>query len=122
MSYVPLMALRASQGLATSAAVGALVVSAALPALGSAAVVRFEVPIVVTSAGDRLVTAHYRFCNAVVGIEPLVGNFATGAIFGARLRRGHTEILWTAAFVVALLQYLRPIAFVPDSGHQTGIA
>ncbi|MDM4140944.1 MULTISPECIES: hypothetical protein [Mycobacterium] len=90
---MPLMVLPVSQGLATSAAFGALVVSAALLVLGSAAVIPLEMPIVATSGGNRLVTTHYRFCNSMLGISPLIGNSATRVIFGVVLRWNRTAIL-----------------------------
>ncbi|KEP41958.1 MFS transporter [Mycobacterium kansasii] len=105
-SFVPLIVVPDGQRLGTPAAVGALLVSAALLAVGSAAVFPFEMDTVVTLAGDRLVATHYGFYNTIVGVGILIGNLATGALFDATHRMGVGELLWAALILVGIISAL----------------
>ena len=70
-----------------SAAILALVVAAALLAVGSAAVFPFEMDTVVSLANNRLVGTHYGFYNTIVGIGMALGAFFSGWVvdsYGAR--------------------------------------
>ncbi|KAA1244761.1 MFS transporter [Mycobacterium simiae] len=99
-SFVPLAVVPDGQRLGTATAVGALLISAALLAIGSAAVFPFEMDTVVALAGNRLVGTHYGFYNTIVGTGILIGNLATGAAFGAAQRLGAGALVWTALALV----------------------
>ncbi|WP_082632482.1 MFS transporter [Mycobacterium kyorinense] len=101
-SFVPLIIVPDTQRLGAAAAVGALLLSAALLALGSAAVFPFEMDTVVALAGGRLVATHYGFYNTIVGAGILLGNLATGSLFGATHRLGVGELLWAALTFVGV--------------------
>ncbi|TLG08832.1 MFS transporter [Nocardia cyriacigeorgica] len=92
VAFLPLAAVPSSNPFGSAAAYAALLVSAALLAVGTAAVFPFEMDTVVSLAGDRLVATHYGFYNTIVGIGILLGNLATGAVFGAA-RDASSEIL-----------------------------
>ena len=85
------------------AAITALLVSAALPAVGSAAVFPFEMDTVVALSGGRLVGTHYGFYNTIVGIGILAGNLATGAAMGAARNLGVGELVWGGLVFVGVL-------------------
>lgn len=85
---------------------GALLVSAALLAVGSAAVFPFEMDTVVSLAGGKLVATHYGFYNTIVGVGILVGNLATGSVLSAVRRIGFSEILWAALILVGVIAAL----------------
>lgn len=93
-SFVPLLVIPDGQRFGTPAAVGALLISAALLAIGSAAIFPFEMDTVVSLAGNRLVGTHYGFYNTIVGAGILIGNLATGAAFGAAHRLGAGALVW----------------------------
>lgn len=85
------------------AAVAALLMTAALLAVGSAAVYPFEMDTVVSLAGDRLVATYYGFYNTIVGVGILVGNLATGALMQMARTAGWPELIWAALTVISLL-------------------
>ncbi|WP_420873841.1 MFS transporter [Nocardia huaxiensis] len=89
-SFVPLVIIPTSTVFGVQAAIGALLLSAALLAVGTAAVFPFEMDTVVELAGNRLVATHYGFYNTIVGIGILIGNLATGAVVGAA-RAAHAD-------------------------------
>jgi MFS family permease len=84
-------------------AVAALLLTAALLAVGSAAVYPFEMDTVVSLAGDRLVATYYGFYNTIVGIGILVGNLATGALMETARRAGRPELVWVSLTTISLL-------------------
>ncbi|ALG15291.1 MFS transporter [Kibdelosporangium phytohabitans] len=59
----------------------ALIVSAALLALGTAVVFPFEMDTIVRLSGDRLVATHYGFYNTIVGVGIMLGNLFAGTVF-----------------------------------------
>ena len=85
------------------AAVAALLLTAALLAVGSAAVYPFEMDTVVSLAGDRLVATYYGFYNTIVGVGILVGNLATGALMETAYEAGRPELIWLALATISLL-------------------
>ncbi|MET8795705.1 MFS transporter [Nocardia sp. NPDC004568] len=102
-AFVPLALIPVPGRFGAWAAVAALLVSAAVLAVGTAAVFPFEMDTVVTLAGDRLVATYYGFYNSVVGIGILIGNLATGAVFGAA-RAAHAEVLvWVGLSLIGAL-------------------
>ena len=62
------------------AAVIALVVAAAVLAVGSAAVFTFEMDTVVSLADNRLVGTHYGFYNTIIGIGILAENWPPAVV------------------------------------------
>lgn len=101
-SFVPLIVIPDTGRLGTAAAVGALLLTAALLAIGSAAVFPFEMDTVVALAAGRLVATHYGFYNTIVGAGILIGNLATGSLFALTHRVGNGEPLWAALALVGL--------------------
>ena len=85
------------------AAVAALLLTAALLAVGSAAIYPFEMDTVVSLAGDRLVATYYGFYNTIVGVGILVGNLATGALMETARHAGRPELVWVSLTAISLL-------------------
>ncbi|GAT10604.1 transporter [Mycolicibacterium novocastrense] len=102
-SFVPLLLIPNDGRLGAAAAVVALLVSAALLAVGSAAIFPFEMDTVVSLASNRLVATHYGFYNTIVGVGILVGNLATGALFQAARSAGADALLWGGLALIGLL-------------------
>jgi len=105
-AFVPLTVVPDGERFGLAPAVGALLVSAALLAVGSAAVFPFEMDTVVSLAGGKLVATHYGFYNTIVGVGILVGNLATGSVLSAVRRIGFSEILWAALILVGVIAAL----------------
>ncbi len=105
-SFLPLAVVPDAQRFGTTAAVGALLVVAALLAIGTAAVFPFEMDTVVALSGDRLMATHYGFYNTVVGIGILVGNLATGAVVGAARAAGVDWAVWSGMAVIGAVAAL----------------
>lgn len=74
--------------------------TAALLAVGTAAVFPFEMDTVVALSGGKLVATHYGFYNTVIGIGILLGNLGTGAVFGFLSEAGLGALIWVALSVV----------------------
>lgn len=94
VSFLPLAIVPGPQRFGVVAAVAALLVTAALLAVGTAAVFPFEMDTVVSLAEGRLVATHYGFYNTVVGVGILGGNLATGAVVGAAHAAGVEWAVW----------------------------
>lgn len=105
-SFLPLTIVPDSQRFGAVAAVAALLVSAAMLAVGSAAVFPFEMETVVVLAGGRLVATHYGFYNTIVGAGILIGNLATGAAMSAARRLGAGELLWGGLVLLGVIAAL----------------
>ncbi|KUI22241.1 MFS transporter [Mycobacterium sp. GA-1285] len=88
------------------AAVSALLLGAAVLAVGSAAVFPFEMDTVVSLAGGRLIATHYGFYNTIVGIGILVGNLGTGALMQRAADAGSAELTWIVLSTIGLLAAL----------------
>jgi MFS family permease len=106
VSFVPLLVVPNSGRFGAAAAIVALLVSAALLAVGSAAVFPFEMDTVVSLAGNHLVATHYGFYNTIVGVGILIGNLATGALLQAARDAGADELLWGGMALVGLVAAL----------------
>ena len=102
VAFVPLVVVPSSRLLGSWAAAAALLLTAALLAIGTAAVFPFEMDTVVALAGGRLVATHYGFYNTIVGIGILVGNLGTGAVFGLVHNAGLDALIWVALTAVGL--------------------
>ncbi len=98
-AFVPLVVVPDSR-FGTWAAVAALLVTAAMLAVGTAAVFPFEMDTVVSLSGGRLVATHYGFYNTVVGVGILLGNLGTGWAWGVAQRAGAGELLWVGLLLV----------------------
>lgn len=118
ISFVPLMVVPNSGRFGTIAAIVALLASAALLAVGSAAVFPFEMDTVVSLAGNRLVATHYGFYNTIVGVGILAGNLATGALLQAARDAGADELLWGGLALVGLVAALA-LHRLDRNGHLT---
>jgi MFS family permease len=116
VSFVPLMIVPNNGRFGTIAAIVALLASAALLAVGSAAVFPFEMDTVVSLAGNRLVATHYGFYNTIVGVGILAGNLATGALLQAARNAGADEALWGGLALVGLAAALA-LHRLDRSGH-----
>ncbi|WP_333895289.1 MFS transporter [Mycolicibacterium gadium] len=103
ISFVPLAVLPDADRFGTAAAVGALIVSAGLLAVGSAAVFPFEMDTVVSLSNGRLVATHYGFYNTIIGVGILFGNLAAGSILGAARDIGWSELVWAGLIVIGVL-------------------
>ncbi|GAA2777790.1 MFS transporter [Mycolicibacterium pallens] len=101
-SFLPLLLIPNSGRFGGAAAVVVLLATAALLAIGSAAVFPFEMEMVVSLAGNNLVATHYGFYNTIVGVGILIGNLTTGAVMQATRDAGASELLWGTLAVIGL--------------------
>ncbi len=102
LSFLPLILLPDNR-FSAGVAIGALLVSAAVLAIGSAAVFPFEMDTVVGLSGGRLVGTHYGFYSTIVGVGILVGNVAVGALIEAANARGAGVLVWSALALTGLI-------------------
>lgn len=102
-AFVPLAIVPDDQHFGHLSAIAALLVSAALLAIGSAAVFPVEMDTVVSLAGGRRVATHYGFYNTIVGGGILVGNLATGAMMGAARQAHVGQLVWIGLVVVGII-------------------
>lgn len=103
LSFTPMIALPDHSRAGSAAAVVALLVGAAVLAIGSAAVFPFEMDTVVSLADNRLVATHYGFYNTIVGVGILLGNLATGTLMQWAADAGAPEAIWLALTAIGLL-------------------
>lgn len=122
-AFTPMIAVPNVERWGGVAAAIALVVAAAVLAVGSAAVFPFEMDTVVSLAENRLVGTHYGFYNTIVGIGILAGNLATGALMQAARDAGRDEVVWIVLTAIgliaaaALYRLDRTGRLVPDSAR-----
>lgn len=114
-SFVPLVLIPDAARFGSIAAVAALLISAGMLAVGSAAVFLFEMETVVALAGGRLVATHYGFYNTIVGIGILVGNLATGSLMGVARQLGASGLLWAGLVLVGAIAAVA--LYRLDRGH-----
>ncbi|MFH5227557.1 MFS transporter [Antrihabitans spumae] len=100
VAFVPLVVVPTNDVFGSWAGATALLLTAALLAVGTAAVFPFEMDTVVALAGGRIVATHYGFYNTIVGIGILAGNLGTGAVFGVVHDAGLDALIWIALTVV----------------------
>lgn len=103
VSFLPLVIVPGPHRFGPGAAVGALMLAAALLAIGTAAVFPFEMDTVVSLADGKLVATHYGFYNTVVGVGILAGNLATGAVVGAARAAGADWAVWAGLTVIGVV-------------------
>lgn len=82
-AFLPLLAAEGFSGepgttIETVVGVSALILAAAILALGTAIVFPFEMDTIVSLSGGRLVATHYGLYNTVCGVGVLLGNLGTG--------------------------------------------
>jgi MFS family permease len=106
VSFTPMIAFPDDSRAGQVVAVTALLLGAAVLAVGSAAVFPFEMDTVVSLADGRLVGTHYGFYNTIVGIGILVGNLATGTLMQQAVEAGAPELIWVGMTVVGVLAAL----------------
>lgn len=99
-SFAPLALVPNAQRFGTAAGVTALLLSAGLLAVASAALFPFEMRTVVTLSRDRLVATHYGFYSTIVGVGILAGNLAVGALMNVAHRWNAGEIVWGALILL----------------------
>ncbi|WP_084759550.1 MFS transporter [Nocardia mangyaensis] len=117
-AFLPLALVPEPDGVGPVVAAGALLVSAAVLALGTAAVFPFEMDTVVSMADGKLVATHYGFYNTIVGVAILVGNLATGAVLGAARSAGADRLVWLGiALIGALTAVAVGRALRPERGR-----
>ncbi|KPN48130.1 MFS transporter [Mycobacterium intracellulare] len=102
VSFLPLIAIPDRHRFGAIPAVAALLITAALLAVGSAAIFPFEMDTVVSLA-DRLMATHYGLYNTIIGTGILVGNLATGAVIDAARRVGVDELLWAGLILIGII-------------------
>ncbi|MGO4616097.1 MFS transporter [Nocardia sp. 2YAB30] len=83
-------------------AVGALLLTAAVLGVGTAAVFPFEMDTVVALSGNRLVATHYGLYNTIVGIGVLLGNLGIGTLLDATRAAGMSSLAWAALIAVGV--------------------
>ena len=102
-AFVPLMLLPTAASAGQLAAIGALLLAAALLAVGTIATFPFEMDTVVRLARNRLVATHYGLYNTIVGVGILAGNLLTGSIFGYTQQHGKPALLWVSLTAIGLV-------------------
>ncbi|MDN5750095.1 MAG: MFS transporter [Pseudonocardia sp.] len=105
-------------GAATAVGVSALLLAAAVLALGTAVVFPFEMDTIVALSGDRLVATHYGLYNTVCGVGILLGNLGTGWVLGAARSAGLPAAPWLVLAAIGLacaiaLRALRRAGLLP---------
>ncbi|MEV5652613.1 MFS transporter [Nocardia sp. NPDC052254] len=98
--FLPLLLVPGPRPFGTATAVVALLVSAAILAVGTAAVFPFEMDTVVSLSGGNLVATHYGFYNTIVGVGILIGNLATGVVLGAARSAGLEALVWAGLVAI----------------------
>ena len=115
-AFLPLFIVPDAQRFSLIPAIGALVLSVAVLAVGSAAVFPFEMDTVVSLSGGRLVATHYGFYNTHRG----GGNPRRQSRhrFGLRGGRdaGAPELVWAGLIVIGLISALA-LYFLDRGGH-----
>lgn len=101
-AFLPLLAIPNAARFGTAAGVVALLLSAALVAIASAALFPFEMRTVVALSGDKLVATHYGFYSTIVGVGILIGNPAVGFLMSMAHRLGADELVWGGLILVGL--------------------
>ncbi len=101
-AFVPLM-LVPTAAAGSVPAIAALLLTAALLAVGTIATFPFEMDTVVRLAGNRLVATHYGLYNTIVGVGILAGNLLTGSIFGYTQQHGKPALLWVSLTGIGLV-------------------
>lgn len=105
-AFVPLALVPGPELFGKPCAIAVLLLSAALLAIGAAAVFPFEMETVVGLAGGTRVATHYGWYNTVVGMGILVGNLTTGTVVGTFRAIGAAWAVWAGLTTIGLLAAL----------------
>ncbi|MFE0019711.1 MDR family MFS transporter [Amycolatopsis sp. NPDC059021] len=84
-------------------AAAALLLTAALLALGTAAIFPFEMDTIIGLSGERLVATHYGFYNTIVGVGILLGNLFTGSVFDLARAAGYPWLPWAGLALLGVV-------------------
>ena len=103
VAFAPLVVFGEPAFAGRATAAGALLLSAALLAVGTAIVFPFEMDTIVALSGGRLVGTHYGFYNTVVGVGILAGNLGTGALVGALRSAAAGTFVWVVLSSLGLI-------------------
>jgi len=106
VSFVPLAVIPNGGRFGTATAVTALLLSASLLAVASAALFPFEMRTVVALSDDKLVATHYGFYSTIVGVGILVGNLAVGSLMGVAHRLRADEMVWGGLILMGITTVL----------------
>ncbi|MGS2804844.1 MFS transporter [Nocardia sp. MW-W600-9] len=106
VAFVPLALVPGAAPFGTVAAAVALLLSAAVLAVGTAAVFPFEMDTVVSLSEGKLVATHYGFYNTIVGVAILAGNLGTGAILDLARAAGADRLVWVGLTLLGVLTAL----------------
>ncbi|GAB08771.1 putative major facilitator superfamily transporter [Gordonia araii NBRC 100433] len=101
LAFIPLVAPALVGG--TPVVAIALTVTAVGLALATIMIFPFEMDTIVRLSGDRLVATHYGMYNTIVGVGILVGNVATGALFGWAVGRSMPVVVPLVLASIGLL-------------------
>lgn len=114
-AFIPLIVVPDQSVIGRVPAIAALLVTAALLAVGSAAVFPFEMDTVVSLSGGRLVATHYGFYNTIVGVGILLGNVGVGALMRTAADAAWPGLVWVVLSVLSLV-----VMFAVGRLHRTG--
>lgn len=103
VAFVPLVVVPGPDRFGTVAAIGALLLTTALLAVGTAAVFPFEMNTVISLSGGDHVATHYGFSSTIVGVGILVGTFVTGAVVDAARTAGMSWIVWAGLSMLGMI-------------------
>lgn len=106
LSFAPLVLIPDSATFGVLTATGAVLMSAAMLAVGTAAVFPFEMDTVVALAENRRVGTHYGFYNTIVGVGILIGNLATGSLMGAAQSTARMSLFWLGLGAIGFVSAL----------------
>lgn len=115
-AFLPLALVPGAGPFGTVAAAVALLLSAAVLAVGTAAVFPFEMETVVSLSEGKLVATHYGFYNTIVGVAILAGNLGTGAVLDVARSAGADRLVWVGLTLIggltalAVHRAIRPVA------------
>lgn len=102
-AFVPIMVAPSGGRFGTGAAIAALLLSAILLAVASAALFPFEMRTVVALSDNRRVATHYGFYSTIVGVGILVGNLGVGSLLSIARRLNADEIVWGGLILVGVV-------------------
>ncbi|MGI9002689.1 MAG: MFS transporter [Pseudonocardia sp.] len=123
-AFVPLLAaevvpVEPASDAGTAVGVVALLLAAAVLALGTAIVFPFEMNTIVSLSGERLVATHYGLYNTVCGVGILLGNLGTGWALDLARSNGASALPWLLMIGLGILcsialRSLRTRGLLPD--------
>lgn len=97
---LPIITPTLSPMTATTVGIGALLLAAAILAIGTAIVLPFEMDTIVRLSRNRLVATHYGLYNTICGIGILAGNAGTGWLIDLARSAGVAPAPWAVLVIV----------------------